>query len=250
MSYNWNSRFKHLATREPVDSPSALSYRGIIRQATAGLAALAALLWLALFLSSGSIDFWQAWVYWLTFVGCVTAISVYFLKKDLRLIGSRLKTGPGAESVRTQKVAQALISFFFILLIIIPSLDHRYHWSSVPALLVMTGDGFVAVGLLVIFLVFRENSHASNIIEVREGQKTISTGPYALVRHPMYAGALLMLFFTPLALGSYGGLLPFIPISLAIAFRFLEEEKFLRKNLPGYDEYCRKVRYHVIPFIW
>ena len=116
--------------------------------------------------------------------------------------------------------------------------------------LVVMADVFVVLGLLIVFIVFKENSFTSAVIEVNEGQKVISTGPYGVVRHPMYAGALLMLLFTPLALGSFWGLLAFIPMLLVISLRVVEEEKFLSKNLSGYDEYCRKVRYRLIPFIW
>ncbi len=114
----------------------------------------------------------------------------------------------------------------------------------------MVSDVFVVLGLAVVFLVFRENSFTSAVIEVNAGQKVISTGPYSVVRHPMYTGALLMLFFTPLALGSFWGLLFFFPIFLVISFRIVKEEKFLTKNLPGYSEYTKKTRYRLIPFFW
>ena len=136
------------------------------------------------------------------------------------------------------------------MLIVIPSLDRRFHWSSVPTYLVIVGDIFVVLGLSTIFLVFKENSYTSTVIKVDKGQEAVSTGLYGVVRHPMYAAALLMLFFTPLALGSFWGLLPFLPMGAAIAFRLLEEEKFLKKNLRGYDEYCKKVRFHLVPFVW
>ena len=222
----------------------------IKKQAIIGLVALDAVLWLALFLPAGSLNYWQAWTYWLVFLISVSAISGYFLKKDLNLIASRLKTGPSAEKEYSQKLANSLISIFFILLILFPPFDNRYQLSNVPVYLVLVSDFFVGLGLLIIFLVFRENSFTSAVIEVNEGQKVISTGPYGVVRHPMYAGALLMLLFTPLALGSFWGLLVFIPMLLVIAFRVVEEEKFLAKNLSGYDEYCKKVRHHLIPFIW
>ena len=222
----------------------------IKRQALVGLAALAVVLWLALFLPVGSLNYWQAWTYWFVFLICVSAISIYFLKKDLNLIASRLKTGPSAEKEKSQKIANSLISIFFILLILIPPFDHRFQLSIVPLYLVLASDVFVALGLLIVFLVFKENSFTSAVIEVNEGQKVISTGPYGVVRHPMYSGALLMLLFTPLALGSFWGLLTFIPMFLVIALRVVEEEKFLSKNLSGYAEYCKKVRYRLIPFIW
>jgi protein-S-isoprenylcysteine O-methyltransferase Ste14 len=219
-------------------------------QAIAGLAALAIVLWLALFFPAGSLDYWQAWIYWLVFSGCVTAISVYFMKKDPILIANRLKSGPTAEKQNIQKITQVFVTIFFIMLLLVPAFDHRFQWSNVPWSLAIIADVLVAVGLLIVFLVFKENSYTSTTIEVKEEQKVISTGPYGIVRHPMYSGALLMLFFTPLALGSFWGLIIFPPMLTAIAFRLVEEEKFLTKNLRGYSNYCRKVRRRLIPFIW
>ncbi len=226
---------------------SALSIK---KQALVGLATLAVLLWLALFLPSWSLNYWQAWTYWIVFLASVSAISVYFLKRDLNLIAGRLKAGPTAETESSQKIIQALITLFFVLQILIPSFDYRFQWSNVPTFLVLAGEVFVVFGLLIVFLVFKENSFTSNIIEVNKEQKVISTGPYGVVRHPMYTGALLMLLFTPLALGSFWGLLVFIPMFLAIALRIVEEEKFLVKNLVGYDEYRQRIRYRLIPFVW
>jgi protein-S-isoprenylcysteine O-methyltransferase Ste14 len=221
----------------------------IEKKAFLGLSALIVLLWLALFLPAGTLNYWQAWVFWLLFAGCISFISYYFLKKDLTLIASRLKVGT-SETDRTQKVTQAIISISFILLIFIPSIDHRFQWSNVPFYLSLVADVFVVIGLLVIFLVFKENRYTSVLIEVENKQKVISSGPYSRVRHPMYSGALLMLFFIPLALGSIWGLLAFLPIISMILVRILAEEKFLQKNLEGYLEYCKKVRYRLIPLIW
>jgi protein-S-isoprenylcysteine O-methyltransferase Ste14 len=221
----------------------------IKKKAFLGLTALIVFLWLALFLPAGTLNYWQAWVFWLLFVCCISFISYYFLKKDLTLIASRLKVGT-SETDRTQKVTQAIISISFILLIFISPIDHRFQWSNVPVYLSLSADIFVVLGLLVIFLVFKENRYTSVLIEVENKQKVISSGPYSRVRHPMYSGALLMLFFIPLALGSIWGLLAFLPIILAIPVRILAEEKFLQHNLEGYLDYCRKVRYRLIPLIW
>lgn len=222
----------------------------VTRQALIGLASLAFILWLALFLPAGTLAYWQAWTYWLLFVVSISFISMYFLRHDVTLIENRLEVGAAAEGEMIQKVAQVLIGVFFVLLIVVPSLDHRFHWSGVPTYLALTGDTFAVLGLSVIFLVFKENSHTSTAVKVNAGQEVVSTGPYGLVRHPMYAGALVMLFFTPLALGSLWGLAFFLPMFGVIAVRLLEEEKFLRKSLPGYDEYCQKVRHHLIPYVW
>ncbi len=221
----------------------------ITKQAIIGLAALATLLWLVLFLPSWTLNYWQAWTYWLVFVACISAVSAYFLKKDLNLIASRLKVG-ASEKEGSQKITQAGVTVFFVLLLLIPSVDHHFQWSTIPAPLSMAGDVFVALGLLTIFLVFKENSYTSVLIEVNQGQKVIASGPYSKVRHPMYSGALLMLLFTPLALGSFWGLLAFPPILVAIAVRILGEEKFLKTNLPGYMEYCQSVRYRLVPYVW
>ncbi len=222
----------------------------ITKQALVGFAFLAIVMWLALFLPSLPPDYWQAWIYWLIWQISVIAITAYFLKRDPKLIENRLKAGPTDEKEHSQKLIQAFASVFFILLFLIPSLDHRFHWSNVPTFLVLLGDVFVVMGFLIVFLVFKENSYSSGIIEVSKEQKVISTGPYGIVRHPMYAGALLMLLFTPLALGSYWGLLAFFPMLVVIALRLLEEEKFLAKNLPGYGDYCRKIRYRLFPLLW
>jgi protein-S-isoprenylcysteine O-methyltransferase Ste14 len=119
-----------------------------------------------------------------------------------------------------------------------------------PPYFVAIGDILVATSLLIIFLVFKENTFTSRVVEVDAEQKVISTGLYALVRHPMYMGALFLFVGIPLALGSWWGLLTFIPLTLIIVWRLLDEERFLAKNLSGYAEYRDKVKYRLIPFVW
>ena len=204
----------------------------------------------ALFLPAWTLNFWQAWVYLSIFAAASALITVYLWKCDHKLLESRLKAGPRAEKEATQKSIQALASLAFIGTLVLPSLDRRFLWSHVPLVCVIAGDVLVALGFLVVFFVYKVNTFTSATIEVAPGQRVISTGPYAFVRHPMYAGALVMLFATPIALGSWWGILMAIPMTLVIVLRLLDEEKFLLRSLPGYAEYCIKVRFHLAPHIW
>ncbi|MFN2132930.1 MAG: methyltransferase family protein, partial [Anaerolineae bacterium] len=167
-----------------------------------------------------------------------------------RLLAGRIKAGPVAETQKSQQIIQSLASVFFIALFIVPGLDFRFHWLSVPPVLSLAADLFVALGFLIVFLVFRENTYTSATIEVSDEQKVVSTGPYSVVRHPMYAGAALLLLFTPLALGSWVALACLPPLILVVAARLVQEEKYLLAHLPGYEDYRQKVRYRLIPFIW
>jgi len=222
----------------------------LARKAWAGAGFLILVLWLMLFLSAGSPGFWQAWCYWAVFSACVILITRYFLKADPELIKNRLPAGPGAERERSQKIIQIFMTIAFILLLILPGFDHRYGWSDVPVPLVIAGDLLVAIGFLVVFLTFRENRFTSAIIEVGEGQAVVSTGPYAVIRHPMYAGASLLILASPFALGSFPDLLPALLIIVGIVVRLLDEERFLSTGLPGYREYCTRTRFRLVPFIW
>jgi protein-S-isoprenylcysteine O-methyltransferase Ste14 len=203
-----------------------------------------------LFAPAWRIDFWQAWVYWFVFGLSAALITVYLWRKDPKLLERRVNAGPRAEKLNSQKLIQFFASLAFMGMIILSSVDHRFSWSDVPFSVVMVGDLLTALGFLIIFVVFKENTFAAATIEVAAGQKAISTGPYAIVRHPMYSGALMMLFGTPLALGSWWGLLMFILITCIISWRLLDEEKLLTKNLSGYREYCRRVRNRLLPFVW
>jgi len=224
--------------------------KNLTTQAFVGLIQLVLILVVLLFLPTWSLSYWQAWVFLLVFTVSVFLITLYFLRKDPDLIRSRLKAGPVAEQQKSQKVIQVLASLFFILPFITSSLDHRFGWSKIPAWIVLLGDILVALGLYIVFLVFRENTFTSATIEVQEEQKVIATGPYALIRHPMYAGAFIMLLGVPLALGSWWAFIFVFLLFVAIVWRLLEEEKFLSKNLPGYIGYRQKVRYRLIPYIW
>jgi protein-S-isoprenylcysteine O-methyltransferase Ste14 len=219
-------------------------------KAFGGLLFLVVILAAALFIPAGTLAYWQAWVFLGVFAGSVFAITYYLMKKDPQLLERRVEAGPGAEQQRSQKIIQSVAQVAFIIVFILPALDHRNAWSSVPLIVELAGDILVALGLLIVFLVFKEKTFTAAVIAVGAEQKIVSTGPYAFVRHPMYIGALIMLAGVPLSLGSWWGLLTVVPITIVIIFRLLDEEKFLAKNLAGYPEYMNKVRYHLIPFIW
>lgn len=219
-------------------------------KATLGFAQLLVCLALLLFAPAWTLHFWQAWVYLFLFASASAAITVYLWNNDRELLERRVNAGPAAEKEKRQKLIQAVASLAFFAEMIVPSLDHRFSWSRVPLSLVVAGNSLVIAGFLLVFLVLKENSFASATIGVASGQKVIATGPYAIVRHPMYSGALVMLLGTPLALGSWWGMLAVIPMPLILALRLLDEEKFLNKSLPGYQEYCRKVRSRLAPSIW
>jgi protein-S-isoprenylcysteine O-methyltransferase Ste14 len=204
----------------------------------------------AMFVAAWTLDYWQAWLFLAVFFGSSFAIIGFLARHDPKLLERRMNAGPGAEKERSQKIIQVLALVTFFAMLLFPAIDRRYGWSSMPPAVTLIGDILIAIGFLAVFFVFKENPHASSIIEVDAGQKTITTGPYAIVRHPMYSGALVMLFGIPLALGSWWGLLTVIPFTAVLVWRLLEEEKFLTRNLTSYSEYQNKVRFHLLPFIW
>lgn len=215
-----------------------------------GIAWLAVAMSLILFLSAWTIDYWQAWVYLGIFLGSSILITVYLMKNDPALLRRRLSAGPTAEKEKTQKIAMLFASIGFIAILVVPALDHRFKWSSVPPFVTITGDVLTALCFFITFLVYRENTFASGTVEIAQGQKVISTGPYAVVRHPMYAGGSLLFIGTPLALGSYWGLLALGATLPALIWRLMDEERLLATNLSGYIEYCNKVRWRLIPGIF
>lgn len=213
-------------------------------------AILLAVMALLLFVCAGSVRYWQAWVYLSIFAATGALMTVYLARRDPALLERRMRGGPGAEREPAQKRIMRLISLAFVALLVVPALDHRYGWSDVPLPLVLAGDALVAVGFYLIFLVYRENTFAAATVDVVADQKVISTGPYAIVRHPMYASALLYLLGTPPALGSSWGFLPIAALIPLLIWRILDEERLLRERLPGYHEYRQTVRYRLVPGIW
>jgi protein-S-isoprenylcysteine O-methyltransferase Ste14 len=222
----------------------------LTKKAFTGLVELFVAMVALIFIPAWTIYYWQAWVFLFAFFVPVIVITLDLMKHDPKLLARRVAAGPGAEKEKGQKVIQAGAALAFVALFIVAGLDHHFSWSSVAWELALVGDALVVRGLLFVLLVFKENSFTSATIEVGAEQKVISTGPYAFVRHPMYSGALVMLVGAPLALGSWWGLLLVLVLAMVIVVRLLDEERFLIKNLSGYSDYQKKVKYRLVPWVW
>jgi protein-S-isoprenylcysteine O-methyltransferase Ste14 len=224
--------------------------KSLKRRAGLALALLSAVMALLLFVPAGTVYYWQAWVYLLLFFGVSVFTTLSLMRHDPALLERRMRAGPTAEKRPAQKLIMLGTSVGFIALLIVPALDRRWGWSAVPPVGVMVGDALVLIGFLLIVRVYRENTFTSATIQIVEHQRVISTGPYAMVRHPMYASALLYLIGTPLALGSYWGLVPIVAMLPLLIWRLLDEERFLAAQLPGYADYETRVRHRLVPFVW
>jgi protein-S-isoprenylcysteine O-methyltransferase Ste14 len=211
------------------------------------LAALALVGGAVIFGAAGDLRFWQGWVYLAVYFGASAVITQYLIANDPALLERRLKGGPTQETEPTQKLIMVFMSLAFVALIVVPGLDHRFGWSQARPIVAVAGNALVAGGFFIVFLVFRRNSFASSTVGVAQGQTLVSTGPYAIVRHPMYAGALVYLVGTPLALGSYWGLAVLALMAPILVWRLVDEERVLERRLPGYSEYKQKVRYRLAP---
>jgi len=214
------------------------------------LAVVASVMCALLFGAAGTIQYWQAWIYVSIFLGASALTTLYLMKKDPALLARRMRGGPMFEREGTQRIIMVFTSLGFIALLVVPALDHRWGWSTVPVWAVALGDLLVVVGFYLIFLVYRENTFTAATIEVAAGQKVVATGPYAVVRHPMYASGSLYVFGTPLALGSYWGFLALAAMMPFLLWRLLDEERILTRDLPGYAEYRQRVRHRLVPMVW
>ena len=214
------------------------------------LAVLAAIMGGLLFGCAGTLRYWNAWAYLFLFFTLSAVITEDLLQRDPALLQRRMKGGPTAEGRPVQRLIMVGASLAFLSLLAVPALDYRFHWSSVPVAGIVLGNVLFAIGFLFVGRVYRENTYTSATIEIHEGQRIIDTGPYAIVRHPMYSGALLYMLGTPLALASYWGLLGFVLMLLVIVWRLQDEERMLSGELPGYADYRARVHWRLIPGVW
>jgi protein-S-isoprenylcysteine O-methyltransferase Ste14 len=213
---------------------------------TAGLLILFALI----FVSAGTIHFWPGWLFCLSFWFSTIATGVYLMRHDPALLQRRMRFGPREESRPIEKVIMTLTLVMFVALLIVSALDHRFGWSRVPGAIVVIANILMVASFGLFLVVLRENSFAASTITVEAGQRVISTGPYAHVRHPMYAGAALLIFAMPIALGSLWGLLVSVIATPVLIARIFDEERALLAELPGYRDYLTAVPYRLIPHVW
>ena len=205
---------------------------------------------LLIFLPAGTLRYWQAWLYLAVFIGFSSLISWYLFKNNPRLLENRMGMGPFAEPNPDQKIIQTVNSVLTFGVFIVSGADFGAHGARVPAILVLLANLLILLAAWVLFLVVKENAFAAGTIKIQNGQKVIATGPYSVVRHPMYSAAMLLFFATPLALASLWGLGAAALLSVGVVVRLLREERYLRTELPGYAEYCQKVRYRLVPAVW
>jgi len=226
-----------------------MTLRGrMIRRFGIGLLAIAAVLPLL----AGSLRFWQGWMFLVVAWGPPFLFALYAAKHDPQLLERRMRA---MEKNPRQTLIKALASVIMFSTIGLSALDFRFGWSRawlgpVPLWTLLLGQAAVLAGIGLIIWTMKANSFAARTIEVQAGQTVATTGPYAVVRHPMYAGIVLFILATPLALGSYIAVPAFVLMIPVLAFRLLDEEKVLRQGLPGYEKYCRHTRFRLVPGVW
>jgi protein-S-isoprenylcysteine O-methyltransferase Ste14 len=201
-----------------------------------------------LFLPAGSLKFWNGWI----FIGALFLPSlialIYFAIKDPELLQKRSKT---KEREKSQIIFNILYGITFITTLIITGLDFKYNWSTVPVWLVMIAAGIMISGYFMICIVLKQNRYASRVVEIQEDQRVVDIGLYSVVRHPMYLFASIYFCSMPLVLGSlYAFVIPVVVAPFLLVIRIINEEKVLRNNLNVYEDYMKKVKYRLLPFIW
>lgn len=202
---------------------------------------------LLLFITAGTIKYWNGLLFMgLLFIPMFFA-GIVMMIKNPELLKSRLNA---KESQSVQKEVVALSGLMFLSGFIVAGLNYRFKWFELPIIVVIIASIVFLVAYVLYAEVLRENTYLSRTIEVKENQKVVDTGLYGIVRHPMYAVTILLFLMIPLVLGSLFSLIIFLIYPIIIAKRIKNEEKVLDKELEGYTEYKKKVRYKIIPFIW
>lgn len=225
----------------------ANSHRDVVLRAVIKVTAAWVILPLFLLGTAGDPLWWPVWAYCACLLVPMTIFMIHMARHDPEFLARRSTL---REKERTQRLLIAWGTPLMVAVLAVPGLDHRYGWSHPPTVAVVAALAVSLAGYLAVVRVFQENRWAGRTIETYAGQRVIATGPYAIIRHPMYACALVLYVATPVALGSWYGVIPalaFIPVFVA---RILNEEQVLLRDLPGYEEYRLRVRYRLVPFAW
>jgi protein-S-isoprenylcysteine O-methyltransferase Ste14 len=207
----------------------------------------------ALFVPAGTINWRGGWIFIGEIMLCSAAAVVWLAKYDPSLLKERLGNPIQKGQTYWDKVFMLTMIVIWHGWIVLMALDvKRWHLSEAPEWVMYTGAVLIPLGFIAVLRTFRENTFAAPVIKIQDerGQKVIDSGPYAVVRHPMYAGAFLYLLGTPLVLGSWIGLAALPVIAALLIVRIFIEEATLRKGLPGYNEYMTRVRYRLVPGMW
>ena len=202
---------------------------------------------LLLFLPAGSFDYLGAWLFIALLFLPMLVVGTVLLIRFPKLLEKRLNA---KEKEKTQKSVVAVSGLLFLVGFIVAGLDYRFGWSNVPTWLVIVCSVILTLSYALYAEVMRENEYLSRTIEVQEGQKVVDTGLYGIVRHPMYSVTIMMFLSIPLVLGSFWAFLCFLPYVVLIVIRLQGEEKLLEKELSGYIDYKKRVKYRLLPFVW
>lgn len=206
-----------------------------------------------LFASAGTLYWADGWWFLVLYIAAGLAVTLWLARNDPALLAARMNVRKQEGQPAWDRLVVHAAQFIWWGWLIFMGLDGgRFGWSPVPAWLVWVGRAGMLVGIWGIYRTFRENSFGAPVVRIQteRGHKVISTGPYAIVRHPMYASALIMLVSVALALNSGWGVLIALLIGYTLTFRIKGEEQVLRDGLPGYVDYTKRVRHRLIPFIW
>lgn len=196
---------------------------------------------------AGTVLYWQAWLMAGTLLGLLVTVGLHFLRTDPDFLVHRLQF---REKEEQQKRLSRPTQLLFVPMTLLPALDIRLGWSRVPAWVCLVAWALFLASYGFVLWVFKVNRYASRIVEVQPGQRVIDVGPYAVVRHPMYAALAILYPAYMIALGTWWGGLAGLTIMIIIVIRLLDEERVLARDLPGYADYCRRTRYRLIPFVW
>jgi protein-S-isoprenylcysteine O-methyltransferase Ste14 len=239
----------HIKPKEAVHmtSDKQISKSGLVKAALVKYGSVFVIVGILLFIPAGTLSFWNAWLYLASLFIPMLFVGVYLFRRDPELLAKRMKSN---EREKAQKLVIILSLAAFFPAYILPGLDFRFGWSHIPLPAVIAACLVMLAGYTLFVAVLMQNSFASRVVEVQEGQKIIDTGVYHLVRHPMYLASIILFLSSPIVLGSWFALIPMLIYPVTLVMRIKNEEKVLASGLPGYGDYMKKVKYRLIPYIW